>query len=146
MVPKCVCVCLTIQSHSKYSHFPLLNCYLHFSLAISWALKFCIISPLESIQQDLKFIVNVSKVNTVNKSLYCKFLESIETNGMQRTVLKLSGQQKIIQVPDYVFLTSPFQEVVKFIILPHLFKEKFCKIAVKYTCLICTTVKEMLLV
>lgn len=52
----------------------------------------CVILPPEFIQQDLKFTVNVNKVNSVNKALYNKFLESEELNGIQKTVLKIKGQ------------------------------------------------------
>ena len=43
---------------------------------------------LEYLQQDLKFIVNINKVNTVSKALYSKFLESAEMNDIQRMVTK----------------------------------------------------------
>ena len=42
----------------------------------------------EYLQQDLKFIGNINKVNTVSKALYSKFLESTEMNGIQRMVIK----------------------------------------------------------
>lgn len=69
-----------------------LNFYLHFSLAVSWALKFCVLLPPEYIHPHPKFMLNINKVNACNKALCSKFLRSAETNGSQQTGLMLQGQ------------------------------------------------------
>lgn len=138
----------------EFSGFLQLNCSFHFSIAVLWALKFCVILSLEYMQQDLKFMVNVSKVNIVSKALCSKFLESTEMNGIPRTVMKTQGQFLLC----YLIKHRQLFRYLPMFFGPHLSvtSEVHCHFSAfnygknsenkKDVYLFCTTISEMLLI
>lgn len=111
----------TLPGAMKGFQLSWLSCYLHFSLAVSWALKFCVILPLEYIKQHPKFMLNVNKVSTDNKALCSEFLvcrdkwHSMDSSDDTRaTVQHLNQTQEIISMFANIIWTRPFSRLVRF--------------------------------
>lgn len=108
----------TLPGAMKGSQLSWLNCSLHFSPAVSWALKLCVILPLEYTQQHPKFMLNVNKVSTGNKALYwipgiCrnKWRSMDSSDGTRSTALHPNGTQEVISVLANIIWATPFSRL-----------------------------------